>query len=569
METRNLVLAIVLSAAILIAFQYLAPQPKHVPPPSATLTETSTTTPEAGATAPAESQIMSRDEALRRSPRIAISTPKLTGSIALKGARIDDLTLTTYREKVDPSSPAVVLLSPSGTAHAYFAEQSWLATQGNPRLPDDQSEWTSDRDKLTIEQPVTLTWDNGEGLVFTRTIALDGDYMFTVKESVRNDGTAPLALRPYALVTRGGPTPPSPGWWTISYEGPIGAFDGIEEDVKYTAIGTDAPVKRKSTGGWAGFSDKYWLTAIAPAEQSAPIEARFLHAGAGDTQRFQVDYLGTETTVAPGATASATTLVFAGAKEVRLLAHYRDALGLARFDNAVDFGWFYFLTKPIFYLLDTLYAATGNFGVAILILTVIMRILFFPLQTRAVISMNKMKALQPEIVKLRELHGDDKVKLNQETMELYKRKGVNPLGGCLPVLLQIPIFFSLYKVLYVTIEMRQAPFYGWIHDLSAADPTSIWNLFGLIPWQPFAFLPPLGVWPILYCGSMFLQQRMNPPPPDPVQARMMQFMPLMLMFMLGQVASGLVIYWTFSNVLILVQQYVITRHVAVDKPAKA
>jgi YidC/Oxa1 family membrane protein insertase len=369
----------------------------------------------------------------------------------------------------------------------------------------------------------------------------------------------------------------------------MAALNGVEADVTYASIsGEDRLSQCQSTrgsvflwspphgnpivcdgsaGGWLGFSDKYWLGAVAPLDQSAKIEARFRHTGSGDAQTYQADYLGPETIVPAGGTASDSSLVFAGPKEVKLLALYRDRLGLLRFDNAVDFGDFWFFTKPIFFLLDKLYGAVGNFGVAILLLTVIMRVIFFPLQTRAVISMNKMKTLQPEVAKLRELYGEDKVKLNQETMALYKRVGANPLGGCLPIVLQIPVFFSLYKVLYVTIEMRHAPFFGWIHDLSAPDPTTVWNLFGLIPWVPPHFLPALGVWPIVYCGSMFLQQRMNPAPPDPVQARMMQFMPIMFMFMLGNFASGLVIYWTWSNALVILQQYVITRHVA--KPSKA
>jgi YidC/Oxa1 family membrane protein insertase len=568
METRNLILAIVLSAAILFGWQYLVPPPKHiVPPPEAVSAGTSSAAP--GETAPGTpaTALVSRDAALQQSPRIAITTPLLSGTIALKGARLDDLTLTHYHETVDPASPAIVLLSPSGAANAYFAEQNWLSTQPGVALPSSDTVWTADRESLTVGAPVTLIWDNGAGLVFTRVISVDQNYMFTVTETVQNNGTGPVTLRPYALAARGGPPPVSQSW--LSYEGPIGAFNGVEEDVKYSAITTDAPVKRQSAGGWLGFSDKYWLGAIAPVDQTSPIDARFIHSGTGESERYQVDYTGAETVVPAGGSASTSSLVFAGAKEVTLLAGYRDALGLARFDNAVDFGWFWFFTKPIFYVLDKLYAATGNFGVAILILTVIMRILFFPLQTRAVLSMNKMKALQPEVARLRELHGDDKVRLNQETMELYKRVGANPLGGCLPIVLQIPVFFSLYKVLYVTIEMRHAPFWGWIHDLSAADPTNIWTLFGLIPWTPPHFLPVLGVWPIIYCGTMYLQQRSNPPPPDPVQAKMMQFMPLMFMFMLGNFASGLVIYWAWSNVLVLIQQYVITHHVAVAKPAKA
>ena len=580
METRNLILAIVLSAAILLAFNYFAPPPRPVPNPVPADIQAP-----ASLAAAAASMAESREAALAASPRIKIATPLLSGSISLKGGRLDDLTLTRFHETVDPASPAIVLLSPAGWAHPYFAETGWVAAPG-VKLPDAETQWTTDKDTLSVGAPVTLTWENGAGLAFAREIAIDQNYMFTVKETVTNKGAAPVALEPQALMEREGPAPVAQSW--VSYEGPIAAFNGIEADLPYAALTGDRvatctstrgwffvpntkanPVVCENATGWVGFTDKFWLGTIAPLDQAQKITASVRHSGDGDAQSYVIDYAGQPLTVAPGASASSSTLVFAGPKEVKLLEQYRDTYGLQRFDNAVDWGDFWFFTKPIFFLVDKLYVATGNFGLAILLLTVIMRIVFFPLQTRAVLSMNKMKVLQPEVLKLRELYGEDKVKLNQETMALYKRAGANPLGGCLPMLLQIPVFFSLYKVLYVTIEMRHAPFFGWIHDLSAPDPTTIWNLFGLVPWEPFAFLPHLGIWPIIYCGSMYLQQRMNPAPADPVQAKMMQFMPLMMMFMLGQFASGLVIYWTWSNVLVLLQQYVITRHIAVAKPQKA
>jgi YidC/Oxa1 family membrane protein insertase len=583
METRNLVLAIVLSVAILVFFQWISPPPRH----PVAVPQTVAGADGQPAPAPPEAQALApRDEVLKRGGRVTIDTRSVTGSIALKGALIDDLTLSDYHETVDPASPAIVLLSPPGAPHGYFAEQGWSAVDGTPKLPDADTEWTADKDVLKVGQPVTLSWDNGAGLAFKRTIAIDDNYMFTVADTVTNTGAAPVSLRPHSWMERQGPPPPPQTW--VSYEGAIAGFNGVEADIPYDSLNaTDRletcvstrgwlfipathanPVSCRDATGWVGFSDKYWLGAVAPADQTEKNDFFLDHAGSGDTQYYRVEYQGPAAELAPGASVSASTLVFAGPKDVKLLSAYRDTLGLLRFDNAVDFGDFWFFTKPIFFLLDKLYGAVGNFGVAILIMTVIMRIVFFPLQTRAVMSMNKMKVLQPEVARLRELYGDDKVKLNQETMALYKRAGANPLGGCLPILLQIPVFFSLYKVLYVSIEMRHAPFYGWIHDLSAPDPTTIWNLFGAIPWQPFHFLPALGIWPIIYCASMFLQQRLNPPPPDPVQARMMQFMPVMLMFVLGNAAAGLVIYWTWSNILVLLQQYVITRHIAVPKPAK-
>ena len=424
------------------------------------------------------------------------------------------------------------------------------------KLPDADTVWQAGEGKLTPSTPVTLTWDNGEGLVFTRTFAIDDSYMFTVKDVVTNHGAEPVTLRSYALVARTGLPPASSTW--ISYEGPIGVFNGVEEEVKYTNVADDKPVERESTGTWLGFTDKYWLASIAPADEKSPVKASFRRSGAGATQQFQADYLGPDQALAPGASIDSSSLVFAGAKEVKLLDRYDHEYGLPNFAKAVDFGWFYFLTKPIFYGLDLIYGVVGNFGIAIMILTVCIKLLFFPLQTRAVHNLNKMKQLQPEMKKLQAQYADDKVKLNQETMALYKRVGANPVAGCLPILLQIPVFFSLYKVLYVTIEMRHAPFYGWIHDLSAPDPTSLFNLFGLIPFTPPHFLM-IGAWPAVYCLTMVLQQRMQPTPPDPVQARMFQFMPFIFTFMMGNFPAGLVIYWSWNNTLTMLQQWVITR----------
>jgi YidC/Oxa1 family membrane protein insertase len=425
-------------------------------------------------------------------------------------------------------------------------------------LPDDQTLWTAGGDKLTPASPVTLGWDNGAGLTFTRTISIDAKYMFTVKDTVTNAGTEPVSLAPYALISRSSiPATASTSWWTYSFEGAIGSFNGVEKDVDYKDV--PAGTRGSVTGGWFGFTDKYWLTSVAPADQALPVGAGFEGAVGAGKSVYQADFLGPEIVLGPAATASTAVLVFAGPKEVQTLDAYRDRLGLPHFENAVDWGWFWFFTKPIFYLLDYLYGVTGNFGVAIMLMTVVMRGAFFPLQTRAVINMNKMKALQPEILKLREKFGDDKMRLNQETMALQKRAGANPITGCLPIALQIPVFFSLYKVLYVSLEMRHAPFFGWIGDLSAPDPTTLFNLFGLIPFSPPAFLPAIGVWPLLYGLSMMLQQRMQPMQVDPVQARMFQFMPLIFTFMMANFPAGLVIYWAWSTVLTMAQQWLITR----------
>jgi YidC/Oxa1 family membrane protein insertase len=569
-DTKNLFLAVLICVAILMLWQFVVPQPKPVPPAQqAQQTQDQTAgAPNASgpALAPAEAKL-TRAEALQASPRVAIETPSVKGSINLKGARLDDLTLLRYHETVAPDSPAIDLLSPSGSPDAYFSQQGWDSTDKTVKLPDDQTLWTASGDKLTPSAPVTLSWDNGAGLTFKRKISIDDNYMFKIEQSVINGSTQPLSLTPYALVSRATtPKTASTSWWTYSFEGAIGAFNGVERDVNYKDVAASKP--ENVAGGWFGFDDKYWLASVAPSDQAMAVNAGF-RASSGDHPVYQADFLGPNSTVAPGETVSSAALVFAGPKEVRILADYRDKLGLPHFDNAVDWGWFWFFTKPIFYLLDYFFGVIGNFGVAIMLLTVLMKAAFFPLQTRAVINMNKMKVLQPEMLVLREKFGDDKMRLNQETMALYKRVGANPVAGCLPIALQIPVFFSLYKVLYVSLEMRHAPFFGWIRDLSSPDPTTLFNLFGLIPYTPPAFLPAIGVWPVIYCITMVLQQRMQPMQVDPVQARMFQFMPFLFTFMMANFPAGLVIYWAWSNLLTMGQQWLITRRTKAIVPAPA
>jgi YidC/Oxa1 family membrane protein insertase len=425
-------------------------------------------------------------------------------------------------------------------------------------VPDNKTRWTADRTTLTPEQPVTLSWDNGHGLRFSRQYALDRDFMFTVTSRVENTGAQPVTLLPYALIARSG-TPPTSGYY-ILHEGPIAVLNDRLKEIDYKDVvkAGATGVSDSSTGGWLGITDKYWLVSLIPDQKEA-IKARFVHSEPDKRDRYQADYLGAEREVAPGSSTTETYRLFAGAKEVKLLARYRDELGILKFDDAVDWGWFYFLTKPIFQALDWIYGMVGNFGIAILILTVAIKALFFPLANRSYVMMSKMKALTPEMTKMRERFGEDKQRLNQEMMALYKRQKVNPLSGCLPIVLQIPVFFSLYKTLFVTIEMRHAPFYGWIHDLSAPDPTTVLNLFGLIPFTPPAILDPisLGAWPIIMGITMFLQQRLNPQPADPVQAKVFMFMPIIFTFMLGRFAVGLVIYWSWNNLLSMAQQWLI------------
>jgi YidC/Oxa1 family membrane protein insertase len=572
MERRNLLIAIVLSVGILIAFQFAferlrPPQPSGptggtvtAPATSGPATQsappapaTATNAPGANAPGAAPAQaVETREAALAARPRVKIETPRLHGSIDLLGARLDDLTLATYHETVDPKSPEVVLLSPSGTQEPYLAELGWIAAIPDVKVPGPQTRWTASNGPLTPTNPVTLTWDNGQGLVFTRAISVDPNYMFTIRDSVRNTGTAPVKLLPYGLISRTG-TPHVAGYY-ILFEGLIGYVDGALQEVKYSSLSPDKPLDYHSNGGWLGFTDKYWLTALIPP-QSEAVTARFTHTVDGGIDRYQTDYLGPEVTIAPDGTGEASARFFAGAKEVNLLDAY-EAAGIPLFDHAIDFGWFYFLTKPIFLILQFFDKVLGNFGVAILLLTLCVKLIFFPLANKSYNAMSKMKLLQPEIQKLRERFPDDKARQQQEMMALYKRVGANPLAGCLPIVIQIPVFFALYKVLFVTIEMRHAPFFGWIHDLSAPDPTSFANLFGLLPFTPPAFLM-IGAWPLIMGLTMFLQQKLNPQPVDPVQARMFMLLPIVFTYMLAAFPAGLVIYWAWNNLLSIAQQWAI------------
>jgi len=592
MEQKNLLLAIVLSVTILIGFQILvgeqqrvAPPPQGqttaqtgagTAPPAATAPGTTAGTPTAGApegpsvpraggeAASAAPAALTRADLLTRNARVTIETPTLHGSISLLGGRIDDLTLTRYHETIDPSSDQIILLSPQDSAHPYFADFGWTGVAGSAALPDATTLWQADGSVLAPGQPVTLSWDNGAGLRFETVYEIDRNYLFTVTQRVVNESDQSITLLPYGLISRTG-TPDILGFY-ILHEGLLGVFDGTLKEIDYSDLRDDGPVSQETTGGWLGITDKYWLVALVPDQQRA-ITSRFLHDGRSGIDKYQTDYLYAGTTLPAGATTEVKSNLFAGVKEVLLLDDYEAKQGFPRFDLAVDFGWFYFLTKPIFYALHYITKVIGNFGVSILILTVIIKLLFFPLANKSYTSMAKMRKLQPEMKKLQERFSDDKQRLNQEMMALYKKEGANPLSGCLPIVVQIPVFFALYKVMFVTIEMRHAPFFGWIHDLSAKDPTSILNGFGLLPWDvpELGILAPIsiGVWPLLMGLTMFLQQRLNPQPPDPVQAKIFLFMPIIFTFLLAQFPAGLVIYWTWNNILSIAQQYVIMRRLGV------
>lgn len=566
-QQKNLILAIVISAAILLGYQFfLAPKAPPPSPSATTQTETHGPAPQAPGAAPATAKIAPRATVLAATPRVKIETPRLSGSINLIGGKIDDLTLTTYHETTNPNSPEIVLLAPDGTRHPYSMQLGWVTSEPGVKLPGPDTRWTSSGGDLTPDHPVTLSWSNGAGLTFTRRFAIDADYMFTITQQVANASGRKLSLYPYGLVSRAGEVPVSPSY--LLHVGPIGVFDDtLHDGYKYADMTPTGPVFH-STGGWMGFTDKYWLTALIP-QQNQQETTSFLHDKRDGTDVYQVDYRGPAQNVAPGADVSNNLRFFAGAKLVTLLDHYETAYHVPRFDRAIDFGWFYFLTKPIFLALDFFYNWIGNFGLSIMLLTVLIKAAFFPLANKSYRSMSKMRQLQPEMQKLRERFGDDKTKLNQEMMALYKRVGANPMAGCLPIFIQIPVFFSLYKVLYVTIEMRHAPFYGWIHDLSAPDPTSFANLFGLLHYTPPHFLM-IGAWPIIMGITMFLQQKLNPQPPDPMQAKMFMVLPFVFTYMLAQFPSGLVIYWAWNNLLSITQQWVIMRQAGATrtKPVK-
>jgi len=578
---RNTILAIILSALVLIGWQYFfgtatkSPQPQAqnqtqpaqpgapVTQPGAPATQPpgAPTVPSSAAPAAAP---LSREEALKASPqRLPIATDSLQGTIALKGARIDDLSLVKFHETVDPHSPPIVLLSPSGSPDPFYAEFGWTAGTGTAKVPDANSEWKQEGSgALAVGHPVTLVYDNGEGLQFRRTIAVDDRYMFTVTQEVANKSDKPVTLYPYGLISRHG-TPKTAGYY-ILHEGLIGVLgnDGLQE-ITYKKIEEKKVMDFDVTDGWLGITDKYWAATLLP-DPKAHLKARFSTGTIGAKETYQTDYLLDAVTVAPGATGASTAHLFAGAKEVHQVNDYEKELNLNRFDLLIDWGWFYFITKPMFLMLDFFYRLVGNFGIAILIVTLLIKIVFFPLANKSYASMAKMKAVQPQMAALRERYPDDKVKQQQELMALYKKEKINPLAGCLPIAIQIPVFFSLYKVLFVTIEMRHAPFFGWIHDLSAPDPTNVFTLFGLIPFDPTvlpvvgAFLH-LGLWPLIMGVTMWLQMKLNPAPPDPTQAMIFNYMPIIFTFMLANFPAGLVIYWAWNNSLSVTQQSVIMR----------
>jgi YidC/Oxa1 family membrane protein insertase len=595
---NNLFLAIILSFGILLGFQYFYVKPQqevaHAQMVAAQAAAQQKAAQQAAggqsgaasspSLAASTGTLRNRADIIKEQKRISVSTPELSGSIDLQGARFDDLALTRYRETEDKDSPAITLLSPSGSAApypAYYAQFSWLAGGSDKvDMPNERSIWTSDGSPLTPDHPVKLTWTNGQGLKIERTVAVDENVMFTVSDHVINTGSAALSLYPFGVVARQG-VPPAAGR-VVVHEGALGVLNGKLDEYKYRKLADDGRESEDSIGGWLGITDKYWLVAMIPAHNEK-ISADFAYDRAGATDPaqgfFQSDFRGAALTVPVGGSVDWSTHLFAGAKRIKLLDKYAEEYNIPRFDRAIDFGWFYFLTRPFLYMLALLAGAVHSIGLSILLFTVLLKLATLPLSLKSYHSMSRMKALQPELKRIQERFADDRMRQSQEMMELYKREKVSPMSGCVPTLIQIPIFFALYKVLYVNIEMRQAPFFGWIKDMSVPDPTSWANLFGLAPWDiPHqlainlglftAYLPPamhVGAWPMLMGVSMFLQQRLSPQPPDKSQAQVFMVMPFVFTYMLSSMPAGLVIYWTWSNLIGIAQQWFIMSRDAARK----
>jgi YidC/Oxa1 family membrane protein insertase len=579
-DTRNMIVAIALSIVVLFGWQYFVAGPaadraakqaqlvqqQQQAQAAATAAATPATTGSAAVpTAENNKVFATRDAAIAATPRVKIDTPAVVGSINLAGGRLDDLQLKNYHVDVSNESPIVTLLTPATAADSYFVEQGWVASSGGPKLPNADTVWSVDGGTaaLTPATPVALTWNNGAGLIFHRQFAVDDDYLFTVTQTVDNKTSAPVTLFPYSQVTRHG-TPEAINS-LILHEGAVGVM-GDKNLVlyKYQDLQKDQQEDFQPVGGWLGFTDKYFGATVLPVPQTS-ISARFSWSKPAATDVYKASFVDKDgETIAPGASASDKSYTFAGAKVESIVSAYQNKYNFDRFDYIIDWGWFSFLTHPMFNLIQLLHGVLGNFGLAILATTVIIKLVFFPLANRSYASMAAMRRVQPEMKTLQAKFKDDRGGLQQATMELYKREKINPLSGCWPMFIQIPVFYSLYTVLFITIEMRHAPFYGWIQDLAAPDPTNIFTLFGLIPWVP-ASVPVIGhflnigVWPMIMGVTMWLQMKLNPPPPDPTQAVIFQLMPIIFTFTLGTFPAGLVIYYCWNNSLSILQQSIIMR----------
>ena len=559
-ETKGLYLAIVLSTIAILAINWIWPAGDSKSETAApAVQEAAQTAPKvkddtSALYKPANRKILSESEALKQDQRVDIANVKVVGSLRVKGARFDNISLTQYKQTLSPDSDDVELLTPTGTQAPYYAEFGWLANNSLLKLPDNSTPWKVIGGKLTPETPLTLEWNNGQGLKFVRKISLDKDYMFNIEQIVENSSGRSVTLYPYGLINK--VYHPENSASKVVHEGMLGVIDSSLKEIKPKDLDVNEKKEFTTKGGWAGFGERYWFSAIA-LNNNSESKVSFTRT-AEDT--FQTDYVGAPLSIANGSVGTSSIKFFAGAKEIALLDAYTKNLGIDKFDLAVDFGWYYFLTKPFFYILDFLYHFIGNMGWAILLFAALLRLAMFPIANKSYESMSKMKKVQPKIQAIQENYKNDKVRLQQEMMALYKKEKINPASGCLPMLIQIPVFFSLYKVLNIAIEIRHAPFIGWIKDLSAPDPMTLSAMTHL----PIPSLLDLGVWPILMGITMYLQQKLSPKPANKDQARMFALMPVIFTFMLGHFASGLVIYWTLSNVLSIIQQKAIMRKVGVD-----
>jgi YidC/Oxa1 family membrane protein insertase len=554
---KNLFLAIIISMAIIFGFQLLVPQPERTPITEDTNTQDSVSLDIQSATS---AILLDRDQVLEETVRVTFDNSKIKGSINLEGGIIDDLVLEEYRETLDPTSDFITYLNPLGSQDAYYLDTGWVSPDSAIELPNNKSVWKADKSSIGMNDPVKLTWQNSQNITFEKIITLDEHYLFSVDQRVINNSGKSFDLYPFGLSKRQGI--PEMENFFILHEGPLSITDSVLKEYDYDDLKDKKKIKLNSVGGWIGMTDKYWQTAII-SDQNEPIQQTYSYSYVENTDNFQTDLVGTKIVVGEGDNISHNLKLFAGPKIVSVIDQYMDEYGVQEFDRSVDFGWFYFLTKPIFHVLEFIFGYVGNFGWAIIIFTLLMRICFFPLAQASFKSMAKMKKLGPELQRLKEQYGDDRAGMQKEMMALYKREKANPIAGCLPILLQIPVFFALYKVLFVTIEMRHAPFIGWISDLSAPDPLGLLTLFGFVDWNVPGILQlfNIGIWPILMGISMFLQQKLNPAPVDKMQAKIFMFLPIVFTFVLGGFAAGLVIYWTTNNVLSMAQQYVIQRKI--------
>ncbi len=584
-DTKNLIFAVILSLVVLFCWQYFYAGPKleqakkyaeehkkaketQVIPGNEITSLPSTDAATSIDTPVISNEIRSddRQKVLAQVKRIKINTEKLHGSISLKGARFDDLTFVEHKIYNSPEADEIALLSPSGLLSpkrnenepdneiVYFSEFGWLKGDTSVIVPDSKTIWYTEDTILTPKSPITLSWDNNHGLKFFIKIKIDKNYLFTVTKTVQNYGNNSHLVFPYGRINRAKAEQQT---FFISHEGAIGVINNKLSEVTYDDLKEDGKVEFNNSSGWLGIADKYWLSTIIP-NQNEKFDVNFNHFNTNGLDKYQVDFLGNRKEIAPGQQIESKVNLFVGPKEVNKLDAYGEQLQIPLFDRAVDFGVLYFLTKPIYKLLMIFYGFVGNFGIAIMMLTVLLKLCLYPLANKSYVSMHHLKRLQPQMLDLKERYKNDKVALNKAIMDLYKEEKVNPMSGCLPIFVQIPVFFALYKVLFVTIEMRHAPFYGWITDLSAPDPTTIFNLFGLLPFDPPQVLM-IGAWPIIMGITMFLQQKMNPAPADPVQAKVMKMLPFIFVFLLSTFPAGLVIYWAWNNALSILQQWVITR----------